>query len=316
MKKLIGLAVAVAAAMVANAVEGERMVFAHYMTCFYKDVETYKKEILIAQQYGVEGWALNCGNWKRKDPKTGEWRPHEGYVQASSNVFAAAEALGTGFKVFFSPDGSKETLHRGNHPDMGVMFYKHPNLFRYGGRPFISGWAGNTRLTNKYVDFRRELAARGVGDYLIVPHYGVSTHTMYETFDLVENDIFRDPNFVCDGIFFFGCDNTVDEFIDRQKLRGAAGVSTFEVEYHKRFATPFAAFILTLIGVSLSCEKRKGGMGASIGVGIALSFTYILFQTVSSTFAINAGWPAMFAVWLPNIIFAIIAAVLYRRTPQ
>ena len=108
----------------------------------------------------------------------------------------------------------------------------------------------------------------------------------------------------------------LDEFIDRQKLRGAAGVSTFEVEYHKRFATPFAAFILTLIGVILSCEKRKGGMGASIGVGIALSFTYILFQTVSSTFAINAGWPAMFAVWLPNIIFAIIAAVLYRRTPQ
>ena len=108
----------------------------------------------------------------------------------------------------------------------------------------------------------------------------------------------------------------LDEFIDRQKLRGAAGVSTFEVEYHKRFATPFAAFILTLIGVSLSCEKRKGGMGASIGVGIALSFTYILFQTVSSTFAINAGWPAMFAVWLPNIIFAIIAAVLYQRTPQ
>ena len=106
------------------------------------------------------------------------------------------------------------------------------------------------------------------------------------------------------------------EFIGRQKLRGAAGVSTFEVEYHKRFATPFAAFILTLIGVSLSCEKRKGGMGASIGAGIALSFAYILFQTVSATFAINAGWPAMLAVWLPNLIFAVVAAVLYRRTPQ
>lgn len=106
------------------------------------------------------------------------------------------------------------------------------------------------------------------------------------------------------------------EFIARQKLRGAAGISTFEVEYHKRFATPFAAFILTLIGVSLSCEKRKGGMGASIGVGIALSFTYILFQTVSSTFALNAGWPAMFAVWLPNIVFAIVAFALYKRTPQ
>lgn len=106
------------------------------------------------------------------------------------------------------------------------------------------------------------------------------------------------------------------EFIGRQRLRGAAGVETFEVEYHKRFATPFAAFILTLMGVSLSCEKRKGGMGASIGAGIALSFAYILFQTVSATFAINAGWPAMFAVWLPNILFALVALVLYLRTPQ
>lgn len=108
----------------------------------------------------------------------------------------------------------------------------------------------------------------------------------------------------------------LDDFIDRQKLRGAAGVSTFEVEYHKRFAMPFAAFILTLIGVSLSTEKRKGGMGTSIGVGIALSFIYILFQTISSTFAVNAGWPPILSVWLPNIVFAAIAFVLYHRAPK
>lgn len=107
------------------------------------------------------------------------------------------------------------------------------------------------------------------------------------------------------------------EFIARQRLRGVAGVSTFEVEYYKRFATPFAAFILTIIGVSLSCERRKGGgMGTSIGLGLALSFSYILFQTVSSSFAINAGWSPMFSVWLPNLLFALIAFFLYRRTPQ
>ena len=108
----------------------------------------------------------------------------------------------------------------------------------------------------------------------------------------------------------------LDEFISKQTLRGAAGVSTFEVEYHKRFASPFAAFILTLIGVCLSSQKRKGGMGASIGIGLALSFSYILFQTISATFAINAGWPPMLSVWIPNILFAIIAFILYRRTPQ
>ena len=105
-------------------------------------------------------------------------------------------------------------------------------------------------------------------------------------------------------------------FIDKQTMRGAAGVSMFEIEYHKRFAMPFAAFILTLIGLTLSVEKRKNGMGTSIGLGVALSFSYILFQTVSASFAINSGWSPMLSAWLPNIIFAGIAFLLYRRTPQ
>ncbi len=106
-------------------------------------------------------------------------------------------------------------------------------------------------------------------------------------------------------------------YITRQKERGAAGLQAFEVEYHKRFAMPFAAFILTIIGVSLSSEKRKGGgMGTSIGIGLALSFSYILFQTVSASFSVNGGWPPMLAAWIPNILFAFIAFALYKRTPQ
>lgn len=108
----------------------------------------------------------------------------------------------------------------------------------------------------------------------------------------------------------------LESFINRQRLRGAAGISTFEVEYHKRFSTPLAAFILTLIGVSISIEKRKGGMGTSIGLGLVLTFTYILFQTLTASFATNAGWPAGISVWLPNIIFAAIAFWFYKRTPQ
>ncbi len=106
------------------------------------------------------------------------------------------------------------------------------------------------------------------------------------------------------------------EFISKQKLRGAPNVSAFEVEYYKRYAMPFAAFILSVIGVSLSSQKRKGGMGISLGSGLALSFGYIMFQTVSATFSTNAGLPAIIAVWIPNAVFAIIAFVLYKRTPE
>ena len=108
----------------------------------------------------------------------------------------------------------------------------------------------------------------------------------------------------------------IKEYISKQKMRGAANISTFEVEYYRRFSSAFAAFILTFIGVSLSCEKKKGGMGLSLGLGLALSFTYILFSTVSSTFAINANWPPLLAVWIPNIIFIGISTYLYKKTPQ
>lgn len=108
----------------------------------------------------------------------------------------------------------------------------------------------------------------------------------------------------------------ISEYIEKQRMRGSANVSTFEMEYHKRFASAFAALILTIIGVSLSCEKRKGGMGLSLGLGLGLSFGYILFQTISSAFATKAGMPAMLAAWIPNIIFSIVAFILYRRTPK
>lgn len=108
----------------------------------------------------------------------------------------------------------------------------------------------------------------------------------------------------------------LSDYIDKQKARGFANIKEFEVEYHKRFAICFASFILTTIGVSLSSRKRKGGMGLYLGLGLVLSFTYILFQTVSATFAINADFPPVIAVWIPNIIFAIIAIILYNKAPK
>ena len=105
-------------------------------------------------------------------------------------------------------------------------------------------------------------------------------------------------------------------YIQKQKQRGFANIKIFEVEYHRRIATSFAAFILTVIGVSLSSQKRKGGMGLHLGIGIALSFSYILFQTNSSTFAINGNVPASIAVWIPNVLYLFIAIYLYRKAPK
>ncbi|MCI5875863.1 MAG: LptF/LptG family permease [Prevotellaceae bacterium] len=106
------------------------------------------------------------------------------------------------------------------------------------------------------------------------------------------------------------------DYISKQINRGSSNVVQYQVEYHKRIASSFASFILTIIGFSLSSRKRKGGMGLYLGIGLALSFTYIMLQTVSSTFAINAGFPPMLAAWVPNILFALVAYFCYRQAPN
>ena len=105
-------------------------------------------------------------------------------------------------------------------------------------------------------------------------------------------------------------------YISKQQERGSTNVVQYEVEYHKRIATSFASFILTIIGASLSARKRKGGMGLALGIGLALSFAYILLQTVSATFAIQANMPPILAAWLPNILYLFIAYFCYRQAPN
>lgn len=106
------------------------------------------------------------------------------------------------------------------------------------------------------------------------------------------------------------------DYIDKQKKRGVANIKDFEIEYERRYAMTVAAFILTTIGISIASRKVKGGMGLHIGVGLLLSFSYILFMTVSSTFAINGSTSPFVAVWIPNMLYTVIAVVLYRRAPK
>ena len=105
-------------------------------------------------------------------------------------------------------------------------------------------------------------------------------------------------------------------YIDKQRQRGIANIKEFEIEYHKRIAMSFASFILTVIGVSLSSRKTKGGMGLHLGIGLGLSFSYILFQTVASAFAVNGNMPPVIAMWIPNLLYALIAFYLYRKAPK
>ncbi len=108
----------------------------------------------------------------------------------------------------------------------------------------------------------------------------------------------------------------LNDFIDQQRSKGSDSIRQLEVERHIRFAYPLGTFILTLIGVSLSSRKVRGGTGLHIGIGITLCFSYIMLNRVFEEFAKGGTMPPMLAVWLPNIIYAIIAVYLYRKAPK
>lgn len=119
-------------------------------------------------------------------------------------------------------------------------------------------------------------------------------------------------------------DNTVetmdfyelDEYIASERLKGSDNIELYEIEKYRRISFPFATFILTLIGVSIASRKVRGGIGMHIGLGIFISFTFIMFMQVSTTFAASGLVSPVVAVWIPNVIFSFLAMYLLKKAQK
>jgi lipopolysaccharide export system permease protein len=105
----------------------------------------------------------------------------------------------------------------------------------------------------------------------------------------------------------------LNEYIEEQRLSGTSAVISSEIEKHSRIASPFATFILTIIGFSLSVRKVKGALGVNIILGLLLSFSYILFMKFSRVFALAGIFNVAFSMWIPNILYSIIAIIIYIK---
>jgi lipopolysaccharide export system permease protein len=110
--------------------------------------------------------------------------------------------------------------------------------------------------------------------------------------------------------------NELNERIDKEETRGTGVMVDLKLEKYKRFVYPLSAYVLTLMGVSLASRKVRGGIGLHLGIGIFLSFAYILFIQFSNMFALKGGLPPLIAVFIPNIIFGILGAYLLAKAPK
>ncbi len=108
----------------------------------------------------------------------------------------------------------------------------------------------------------------------------------------------------------------INDYIAKKQAQGDGSVMPYRIEKHQRTSYPFATYVFTLIGVSLASRKVRGGTGLHLAFGVLLALIYIFAMKLTTVAATNAGLDPLIAVWLPNIIFALVGVVLYRRAPK
>jgi len=198
--------------VMAAADAGDKHVFAHYMTCFSAPSDFYEREIELAKSYGIDGFALNCGEWRKFD-KSPEGAPTR-YVTNADALFEAGKKLNNNFVFFMSPDFAgpdiaKETMR--NVGDMYRRYYRHPNLFRYQGKAFMSGYTGRT---SDYKAVAEALRGEGL-EMLVVPQTSLPYHPMAWSPEAARK-LLSEP--AVDGLGHFACDGTVGDLIDKNRV--------------------------------------------------------------------------------------------------
>jgi lipopolysaccharide export system permease protein len=110
--------------------------------------------------------------------------------------------------------------------------------------------------------------------------------------------------------------SVLDKNIDKAKLRGTGELTDMLFERYHRFVFPLSTYVLTLIGVSLSSRKVRGGVGLPLGIGILLCFTYIIVERFALVFSIKGGAPPLISVFVPNLLFGAFGYYLLVKAPK
>ena len=240
----------------------------------------------------------------------------------SAYIIPPANEKRIDFQFTYIKKGQK-TEHANNvmievEPGVYAYFNRYNRPLRLGSQFSLERYEGKTlksRLTANRINYDT-LYHWILNDYLIRDFDGMYEHITEgnhkdTTLMIIPDDFLISAN---DGEKMTSPE--LVRHIERQKKRGIGNIQSFEIEYHKRIANVFSFFILTLIGVSLSSIKKKGGMGLNIGIGLGFSFSYILFMTITSSFAVSGLVSAMVASWIPNIIYTPIAIFLYHKASR
>ncbi len=212
-----------------------------------------------------------------------------------------------------------KNIHRQLEPGLFIYMKSYNNRADVGYKFTIEKFEGTvlkSKLIADYIKWDREKKKWVIHDYFIRdmsgPSEKITRGMQIDTTLRMTAAEFGQQSFKEETMDFW----QINKYIKDLKLRGVDNVTSYQKEKYQRTANPISTFILTIIGVSLASRKTRGGIGIHLGLGLLLSFSYIMFMQVSTIFAFKAGFNVLLAVWLPNLVYAIIALVLYNRAAK
>jgi lipopolysaccharide export system permease protein len=219
-----------------------------------------------------------------------------------------------------NPHGFKDrNVHRQIEPGIFIYLESYNTRNDYGRRFSIEKFEDGklvSKLLSQEVRWDSTIKKWEIRNYYIRDYVDgkqiVTTGNVLDTAINLDPQIFKMRDNVVEAMTI----SELNKFIDNQKMQGSGKVSSLLVEKNRRFSFPFSTYILTIIGVSVSSRKVRGGIGMHIGIGLLISFSYILFLQFSAQYAISGAMPAWIAVWLPNVVYSFVAYFLYRLAPK
>jgi len=210
---------------------------------------------------------------------------------------------------------SDRNIHRQLEPGLFVFMQSYNNKLDVGYRFSIDQFEGRklvSKLIAESIKWDRDKKKWVIQNYYIRDMHGteeiIKTGTAIDTTLRMQPADFGQQNSKEETMDYW----QINSYIKDLKLRGVDNVARYEQEKYRRTAGPISTFILSIIGVSLASRRMRGGMGLHLGLGLLLSFSYIMFMQVSTIFAFKVGFNTLLAVWLPNIVYSIIAIGLYK----
>nr|NQU92668.1 YjgP/YjgQ family permease [Bacteroidota bacterium] len=261
-----------------------RFLFPYFLSALFLGIMSYYMSNFLIPHTNKVMWEFEKSYIK--DPiKNEDMNIH---MQISPGVFVYVESYNS-----FTDIGQKFSMEKFN--EEGELYYKF-NSDRIAWDSISGMW----KITNYFI---REMT--GNHESLIKGrHLDTLINLTPKEFTIIVEDI-KTMNYF-----------ELNKFIEKERLRGSRRLPEYLIEKYERFAFPFATLILTVIGVSLSSRKVRGGIGMHLGVGIALTFSYILFMQVSNVFAALGSVSPMLAVWIPNIIYGILGIFMLKMAPK